>query len=134
MLIGVDLKKDARASWTPPTTTAAGVNAAFNLNLLDRINRELDGDIDIERFAHVAFYNEAEGRIEIYIEEPRRADASRSPAAVSHFAEGELIHTENSYKYAIDEFARSPRRAGFARSIPGPIPSALFSVHYLRQQ
>ena len=66
MLIGIDLKKDTdilEAAYND----RAGVTAAFNLNLLERTNRELDGDLDIDRFEHVAFYNEAEGRVEIYI-------------------------------------------------------------------
>ena len=66
MLIGVDLKKDP-AILDAAYNDRAGVTAAFNLNLLARINRELDGDLDIDRFEHVAFYNEAEGRVEIYI-------------------------------------------------------------------
>src|SRR6202012_430083 len=67
MLIGVDLKKD-KTVLDAAYDDAEGVTAAFNLNLLTRINRELGGDFDLGRFAHVAFYNPAESRIEIYIE------------------------------------------------------------------
>ena len=66
MLIGVDLKKD-RAILDAAYNDAAGVTAAFNLNILARINRELDGDFDLARFAHLAFYDPEQGRIEMHL-------------------------------------------------------------------
>ena len=131
MLIGVDLKKEA-AILNAAYNDRDGINAAFNLNLLERINRELDGDLAIERFAHVAFYNEERGRMELYIRS--LADQSATIAGHPfHFAAGELIHTENSYKYAVDEFRALAARAGFAAAHTWTDPNALFSVHYFRQ-
>jgi hypothetical protein len=96
------------------------------------VNRELGGDIEIGRFEHVAFYNEAEGRMELYLKS--LADQTASIAGTRfRFAEGELIHTENSYKYAIAEFRALARRAGFAAVHTWTDRNALFSVHYFRQ-
>ncbi len=131
MLIGVDLKKDARIL-EAAYNDRAGTNAAFNLNLLGRINRELDGDLAIERFAHVAFYNAEQGRMELYIKS--LADQTARVAGYPfHFAAGELIHTENSYKYAIPEFQALAARAGFAAVHTWTDDNNLFSVHYFRQ-
>jgi L-histidine Nalpha-methyltransferase len=131
MLIGVDLKKDP-ATLNQAYNDAAGLNAAFNLNLLVRINNELGGDVDLDRFAHHAFYNEAEGRVELYIKS--LADQVAGIAGRRfRFAGGELIHTENSYKYAISEFRALAARAGFQAIETWTDPAQLFSVHYLRQ-
>ncbi len=130
MLIGVDLKKDPEilnAAYNDRT----GVTAAFNLNLLERVNRELDGDLDLDRFEHFAFYSNAEGRVEIYI----RSRADQQASIARHrfrFAEGELIHTEYSYKYAVPEFRALALRAGFRPVDTWTDPAELFSVHYLR--
>jgi L-histidine Nalpha-methyltransferase len=130
MLIGVDLKKDPEILDTA-YNDRAGVTAAFNLNLLDRINRELDGDLDLDRFEHVAFYNEAEGRVEIYI---RSLAAQQCPIAGRRirFEAGELIHTEYSYKYSVAEFRALAARAGFRPVDTWTDPAELFSVHYFR--
>jgi L-histidine Nalpha-methyltransferase len=131
MLIGVDLKKDPRIL-NAAYNDKAGANAAFNLNLIGRVNRELDGDLAIERFAHVAFYNADKGRIELYIKslvDQRATIAGRH----FHFAAGELIHTENSYKYAIEEFQALAARAGFAAVHTWTDRNRLFSVHYFRR-
>ena len=85
MLIGVDLKKDPEIL-DAAYNDRAGVTAAFNLNLLERINRELGGDIDIDRFEHVALYNEAAGPDRDLRQEPRRSDERRSPAGAFGFA------------------------------------------------
>jgi L-histidine N-alpha-methyltransferase len=132
MLIGADLKK-APERLNAAYNDRTGTNAAFNLNLLVRINRELDGDIAVDRFAHVAFYNEAAGRMELYL---KSLAAQTVTVAGRRFAfgEGELVHTENSYKYAIDEFGSLAARAGFAVAHSWTDSDALFSVHYLRQQ
>jgi dimethylhistidine N-methyltransferase len=131
MIIGADLKKDP-AILNAAYNDAAGTNAAFNLNLLGRINRELDGDVDVDRFAHVAVYNEAAGRVELYV----RSLANQVIAAAGprfHLTAGELIHTENSYKYAIPEFHALAARAGFQPIKTWADPANLFSVHYLRR-
>src|ERR1700736_4827141 len=102
MLIGADLKKDPEIL-DAAYNDRAGLYAAFNLNLLERINRELGGDIDIDRFEHLAFYNKRKGGMELYLK-----SLADQPAMIAgrrfEFSEGELIHTENSYKYAVDEF------------------------------
>ena len=131
MLIGVDLKKDT-AILDRAYNDAAGLNAAFNLNLLVRINRELGGDVDLDRFAHHAFYNEAAGRVELYIKSLTDQVVGVSGRRF-RFAEGELIHTENSYKYAIPEFRELAARAGFRAVETWTDPDQLFSVHYLRR-
>lgn len=131
MLIGVDLKKNP-AILNRAYNDAAGLNAAFNLNLLARINRELGGDLDVRLFEHIAFYNAAAGRMELYLESRR---AQRTTIAGRHFdfAAGERIHTENSYKYGVDEFRALAARADFRAVETWTDRDALFSVHYLQQ-
>ena len=131
MLIGADLKKDPKIL-NAAYNDKAGINAAFNLNLLTRINRELGGDFDLDRFAHVAFYSEAEGRVELYL----KSLAEQTVMAAGQrfrFGAGELIHTENSYKYAIDEFCALAALAGFEPVHSWTDRHQLFSVHYLRR-
>lgn len=130
MLIGVDLKKDP-AILEAAYNDRAGITAEFNLNLLERINRDLDGDLDIGRFEHVAFYNEAEGRIEIYIRSLANQEAWIAGTPIL-FTKGELIHTEYSYKYSVAEFRALARRAGFSPVDTWTDPAQLFSVHYFR--
>ena len=111
MLVGVDLKKDPvvlHAAYND----AAGVTAAFNLNLLARINRELGADFDLRRWRHYAFYNAASGRIEMHLA-ALAAQVVRFGNHRFRFAVGETIHTENSYKYSIEEFRALAGRAGF---------------------
>jgi L-histidine Nalpha-methyltransferase len=132
MLIGADRKKDP-ALLNAAYNDQAGMNAAFNLNLLARINRELGGDIDLARFAHVAFYNAEAGRMELYLESGAAQSATIAGRRFD-FAAGERIHTENSYKYSIDEFRVLAARAGFRPLDVWTDPEQLFSVHYLRQE
>ena len=111
MLVGVDLKKDANVLHAA-YNDAKGVTAAFNRNLLVRINRELGGDFDLQRFAHYAFYNVARGRIEMHLV----SLAKQSVNVGRHrfgFDVGESIHTENSCKYSVDEFSALALAAGF---------------------
>jgi len=131
MLIGVDLKKDP-AILNQAYNDRAGLNAAFNLNLLERVNRELGGDIDIARFEHLAFYSEEKGRMELYLKSLTDQTATIAGRHF-HFAKGERIHTENSYKYAIPEFRALAARAGFRPVHTWTDRKALFSVHYFRQ-
>ena len=112
MLVGVDLKKDP-AVLHAAYNDAAGVTAAFNLNLLARINRELGADFDLRRFRHYAFYNPAAGRIEMHLV-ALNAHTVRLGRHRFSFAEGETIHTENSYKYSPEDFTALAARAGFA--------------------
>jgi dimethylhistidine N-methyltransferase len=114
MLVGVDLKKDANVLHAA-YNDARGVTAAFNLNLLERINRELSGDFDLRRFAHYAFYNPMAGRIEMHLV-AREAHAVNIGNYRFSFARGESIHTENSYKYSVEEFQSLASNAGFKAS------------------
>jgi dimethylhistidine N-methyltransferase len=116
LLLGADLKKDP-AILEAAYNDALGVTSAFNLNVLARINRELGGTFDLRAFRHRAFYNEPVGRIEIYIES--LADQSVRIEKLDlevAFAAGELIHTENSYKYDMGGIAQLAADTGFKRS------------------
>ena len=99
LLLGADLKKDP-AILEAAYNDALGVTSAFNLNVLARINRELGGTFDLRAFRHHAFYNDGPGRIEIYIQSLSRQRVRIEKLDLEiEFDEGELIHTENSYKY-----------------------------------
>ncbi|MDA8095475.1 MAG: L-histidine N(alpha)-methyltransferase [Betaproteobacteria bacterium] len=129
MLVGVDLKKDARIlnlAYDDP----AGVTAAFNLNVLERINRELEGDFDCRTFRHRAFYNEALGRVEMHLVSTR-AQVVHVMGVSFRFEEGESIHTENSYKYTATEFQALADRAGFDSQAVWTDEARRFSVHCL---
>ena len=113
LLLGVDLVKD-ETTLLAAYDDAAGVTAAFNRNLLARLNRELDGDFDPEAFAHRAVWNPEESRMEMHLES-RRAQRVRLAAADMdlEFAAGERIHTENSYKYRPGQAEAMLAEAGF---------------------
>ncbi len=113
LLLGVDLKKDP-AVLEAAYNDSLGVTSAFNLNVLARINRELGGTFDLRAFRHYAFYNEEMGRIEIYIESllDQKVHIEQLDLDVE-FAAGELIHTENSYKYDMAGIARLAGQTGF---------------------
>jgi dimethylhistidine N-methyltransferase len=131
MLIGVDVKKD-KGILDAAYNDAEGLNAAFNLNLLHRIRKELDSDIAIDDFEHVAFYNPDEGRVELYIRSLKNQSATIAGRRFS-FAAGEMMHTENSYKYAIPEFRALAACAGFRALDTWTDADGRFSVHYLRR-
>lgn len=130
LLIGVDVKKD-RQRLNAAYNDAAGVTAAFNLNLLTRINRELDADFELSRFHHHAFHNELQGRVEMHL-------VSKIPHEVQvdgrtfQFEEGESIHTENSYKYTMDQFQNLVSEVGFQPMRVWTDVDNLFSVHCLK--
>jgi dimethylhistidine N-methyltransferase len=130
MVIGVDLKKD-ESLLDAAYNDRAGVTAAFNLNLFERINRELEGNLDLDLFEHYAYYSKREGRVEIFIRSLADQDATIAGRRF-RFAAGELIHTEYSYKYAVDEFRALAARAGFRPVDTWTDPADLFSVHYFR--
>lgn len=129
LLIGVDLKKDA-ALLNAAYNDAEGITAAFNLNLLTRINRELDADFDVTHFRHHAFYNPEQGRMEMHLLSTQDQNVSVDGHHF-HFATDTGIHTECSYKYSVDEFRTLARSAGFAAHKAWCDPAGLFSVHYL---
>lgn len=129
MLVGVDLKK-APARLHAAYNDAQGVTAAFNLNLLTRINRELGGNFDVSAFEHHAFYDVDNGRIEMHLRSLREQRVNVAGQAF-RFRSGETIHTENSCKYSIEEFQRLARDAGFTAEHCWTDAEQLFSVHYL---
>ena len=128
-LIGVDLKKDP-AALNAAYNDAQGVTAAFNLNVLRHINRELGADFDLDAFRHDARFNAAEGRIEMHLTS-LKAQRVTLAGRVFEFRAGETIHTENSYKYEIAEFQALARTAGFEAVQCWTDERRLFSVHYL---
>jgi dimethylhistidine N-methyltransferase len=129
LLIGVDLQKNTQRL-NAAYNDARGVTAAFNRNLLQRINRELDADLDIHAFDHRAFYNHDENRMEMHLV----SNCRQSFYVDGHHFEiedGEHIHTENSYKYTIDQFQALAASAGFTACRVWTDAEALFSMHYL---
>lgn len=128
LLIGVDRKKD-KAVLETAYNDAAGVTAAFNLNLLVRINNELGGTFDLETFAHYACYNAAMGRIEMHLTS-LQAQQVRVSGKTFHFARGERIHTENSYKYHPEEFIALATAAGFKCEQHWTDAANLFGIYY----
>ena len=129
LLVGVDLKKPA-ARLNAAYNDKDGVTAAFNLNLLRRINRELGADFDLAAFRHQAFYNEPLGRIEMHLLSLRDQQVTLGGRAI-RFAAGETIHTENSCKYTVAEFQSLARGAGFEPAACWTDAEPLFSIHYM---
>ena len=125
-IVGVDLKKDL-ATLLAAYDDAAGVTAAFNLNLLARVNRELGGDFDLGRFVHEARWNETTSAIEMHL--VSLSDQSARVAGLRvDFARGETIHTEDSRKYALEYFGALCRKAGWSASKVWRDPHGLFAV------
>ena len=129
LLIGVDLKKDPGVLHHA-YNDSQGVTAAFNLNLLDRINRELDGDFQLESFEHYAFYNPQEGRVEMHLVSLKDQTVHLDGVTVP-FASGESIWTESSYKFSLDEFKQMAAVAGFKVEHVWTDEQQWFSVQYL---
>jgi L-histidine N-alpha-methyltransferase len=128
-LIGADLKKSLDIL-LPAYNDAQGVTAAFNLNILHRINRELAGSFDPAAFSHEAIYNEPLGRIEMHLRslnDQQVAAGGRSFA----FAPGETIHTENSHKYTVPEFSALAAASGWQPLKTWVDENCLFSLHLL---
>ncbi|MEH6578873.1 MAG: L-histidine N(alpha)-methyltransferase [Amphritea sp.] len=131
LLIGVDLKKD-KTILEAAYDDAAGVTAQFNLNLLTRINRELEGDFDLAAWQHKALYDTQRGRIEMHLVSRCEQTVTIGQSRFS-FARGESIHTENSYKYSSEEFISLAARAGFLSDALWVDAGQLFSVHLFRR-
>jgi len=131
MLVGVDLRKD-RAVLEAAYDDAAGVTAAFNLNLLARINQELNGNFDLSAFRHRAVYNQALGRIEMYLVSTRIQSVTIGRIGLTvRFAAGETIHTENSYKYSLAELNAVAAAAGLQGQHFWQDAAGRFSLHLL---
>ncbi|HET6971493.1 MAG TPA: L-histidine N(alpha)-methyltransferase, partial [Phenylobacterium sp.] len=129
-LVGIDLVKDP-ATLVAAYDDALGVTAAFNKNLLSRINRELDGGFDLDAFAHRAVWNDAESRIEMHLMS-LRDQTVRAAGRAFHFAAGETIHTENSYKFTIPRFAKLADDAGWTLEQEWVSPAPAFGMVLLR--
>jgi dimethylhistidine N-methyltransferase len=129
LLIGVDLRKDAdvlRRAYNDPE----GVTAAFNLNLLRRLNRELGATFDLAAFRHEARWNDADGCIEMHLVS-REAQTVTVAGRTVAFAAGESIRTEYSFKYTLDGFAALAAEAGWSVETVWTDARAYFSVQYL---
>ena len=113
LLIGVDLVKPA-SLLEPAYDDALGVTAAFNLNLLKHLNRLLGSDFQLRQWRHLALFNAQASRIEMHLA-ARQALTVRWPGGQRAFAEGERLHTENSYKWQAADFAALLQQAGFAQ-------------------
>lgn len=127
LLLGVDLKKDTNVL-EAAYNDREGVTAAFNMNLLSRINRELGGDFREDAFRHQAIYNEALGRIEMHLFSKVSQRVHVGPATFG-FEAGESIVTEYSYKYDVEQMAALAARAGFKRERVWTDRENRFSVH-----
>jgi len=130
LLIGVDLKKDPQLLHQA-YNDSQGLTEAFNKNLLIRLNRECRANFELDKFQHRAFYNEEAGRIEMHL--VSRSDQSvQLGEEVYPFQKGETIHTENSYKYHVEEFQDLAKQAHWKPRAVWTDPKALFSLHYYR--
>lgn len=129
LLIGVDLQKDVEILHRA-YNDERGVTAAFNLNLLERINNELGGDFDLNHFDHRAFFNEDESRIEMHLVSDREQVVNIDGSTIS-FRKGESIHTESSYKFSLEGFRRIAAVAGFRVERTWTDERRWFSVQYL---
>src|SRR5215471_14379898 len=129
LIVGVDLVKDA-AVLNAAYNDAAGVTAAFNLNLLRRINRELGADFDLERFRHDAFYNPGKSRIEMHLTSAVAQKIHLGEHTI-RFARDETIHTESSYKYTIETFRSLAAMVGWSPVVVWTDARQYFLVHAL---
>lgn len=129
MLVGVDPTRDP-AVLIPAYDDPGGVTAAFNLNLLARLNRELGSNFDLAAFRHEARYNRQHGRVEMHLVSSQ-AQTARLLGRTIRFAAGESIHTENSYKYPIADFQTLARTAGWQPTQCWQDAAGRFSIHLL---
>ncbi|MGH8400904.1 MAG: L-histidine N(alpha)-methyltransferase [Gammaproteobacteria bacterium] len=129
LLIGVDLRKDVRVL-EAAYNDRAGVTAEFNLNILQRINQEMDGDFELDRFRHHAPFNAAESRIEMHLVSTATQIVHVGDETFS-FREGEHIVTEYSYKHTLEGFAKLAEKAGYRVEQVWTDDRRWFSVQYL---
>jgi dimethylhistidine N-methyltransferase len=130
LILGFDCCQDP-ARLIPAYDDAAGVTAAFNRNLLVRLNREAGATFDPDGFVHRALWNAAEGRIEMHLISPD-ARAVQVAGRAIRFAAGETIHTENSYKYRPDRMRGLAAAAGWTPERTWTDPDGLFAIWLLR--
>ena len=127
LLIGVDLKKDKQILENA-YNDQQGITSKFNLNLLARINRELKSDFDLDGWQHYAYYNEVEGRIEMHLRSLYEQIVNIEENEY-YFDKNDYIHTENSYKYSIEEFQSLASKASFNSEMVWMDEKKLFSIH-----
>lgn len=130
LLVGVDRKKE-RALLEAAYNDAQGVTSAFNRNVLQHLNEALRADFNLDAFRHLAHYNEARGCIQMFLES-RVAQTVRINGTAIRFARGETVHTENSYKYDLDEFLELAAAAGFTCRASWTDEDNYFSLILLR--
>jgi len=124
------MKKDAEV-FNRAYNDAEGHTADFNLNLLHRIKKELDADINISEFSHKAFYNEKLGRVEMHlISDSKQVVKINSLEFL--FDKGESIHTECSYKYSVSEFSELAKGSGFSVLKNWSDKKNFFSIYLMR--
>lgn len=135
LLIGVDLVKDS-ATLDAAYDDAIGVTAAFNLNMLRHVNQLIGSDFDVSQWRHRAFFNAEESRIEMHLEARTALTVSwpdgEGGLCERHFARGERIHTEDSYKYTPRSFADLLREAGYAVTHSWTDDAGWFAVMHAR--
>jgi len=129
MIIGVDLKKDKKII-EAAYNDKKGVTADFNLNMLSHINNRLDSNFDVNKFSHLAFYNEMKGRIEMHLVSEENQRVRLNGTSIS-FEKGEDILTEYSYKYSIEDFTNLVSDIFEVRKV-WTDRNNLFSIQYLR--
>ena len=128
-MIGVDLKKDPTVLHRA-YNDKQGITAAFNLNLLERINRELDCDFQLDCFEHYAFYNPRGSRVEMHLISMEDQTVHLDDVTIP-FARGESIWTESSYKYNLKEFEQMAAASRFKVDHVWTDEQQWFSIHYL---
>jgi dimethylhistidine N-methyltransferase len=129
ILIGVDLHKSEQLL-NAAYNDSSGVTAAFNLNILNALNRMLDSDFNERAFSHRAFYNSALKRIEMHLVSKEAQTVGLNGSSIN-FDKGETLHTENSYKYTLEDFSRLSEAAGLVLEKSWLDENKLFSIHYL---
>lgn len=129
LLIGIDLEKD-HGTLHAAYNDAAGVTAAFNMNLLDRAAKELGAEFPSDGFEHLAFYNPAYRRVEMHLRAKRPLTLQLSGERYA-FHEGETLHTEHSHKYTVEGFQAMAERAGFKPGAVWTDPNRWFAVLWL---
>jgi dimethylhistidine N-methyltransferase len=132
LLLGTDMAKSPKVL-LPAYDDAQGITAQFNKNILARLNRELDADFALDAFRHVAVWNKRCSRMEMHLESVAAQDVFLAALDLDvHFAPGERIHTENSYKYTAAMIEAILRDSGFALERTWSDPRSWFGVHLAR--
>lgn len=132
LLVGVDRKKDP-ALLNAAYNDAAGVTAEFNMNLLKRINNELDGNFNMDKFNHLAYYNPFKARVEMHLVS-QETQFVQVAGQEFRFSKDESIHTENSYKYSPEEFISLACASGFNHRQTWADNEDLFSLYFFNAQ